>query len=196
MKKIYMIVLLGFIPALAISQTTYFVSPDTKVTLSGTSTLHDWTSNVNEVEGNVEIKEGFIKKGKIKNSKAISSVVLTIPVESIKSERGATMDGKTHRALKYETNPNIYVKFTENEITSLDGDTFLINALGTLNLAGTEKKVNLEVSGTAVNDNTYAFKGSYKLNMKDYDMVPPSAMFGQIVTGPEVTVNFELMVSK
>jgi hypothetical protein len=40
------------------------------------------------------------------------------------------------------------------------------------------------------------FAGAYKLNMTEYEMEPPTAMFGQIVTGEEVEIKFDLTVNK
>jgi hypothetical protein len=37
--------------------------------------------------------------------------------------------------------------------------------------------------------------GSRKLNMKDFNMVPPTAMMGTIKVGEEVTVNFNLTLT-
>jgi hypothetical protein len=56
--------------------------------------------------------------------------------------------------------------------------------------------VEFPVSGKQLSEDRLSFKGAYKLNMKDYDMTPPSAMFGQIVTGEEVEIRFELVVNK
>jgi len=37
-----------------------------------------------------------------------------------------------------------------------------------------------------------SFKGTLPLKLSDFNIEPPSAMFGQIVTGDEITLNFEL----
>lgn len=196
MIRLALLLVLVAVPGLTFSQSTFNVLKESTMTVSGTSTIHSWTSEVETIEGVIELKDGFAKKGKLKNAKAIKSVKILIPVTSIKSPRGATMDGKTYKALKSEQYPNIEFNLDQTTITSLEDNIFSTNSTGTLIVAGKEEKITLDVKGTLLTDGKYSFSGSYKMNMKDYDMVPPTAMFGQIVTGDEVTIAFELIVSK
>jgi hypothetical protein len=52
----------------------YSVSEETNMTVSGTSTLHDWTSEVNEVKGFVEVDENFAGDGKISVDEVVNLV--------------------------------------------------------------------------------------------------------------------------
>jgi hypothetical protein len=179
------------------AQTTkYNVSEETKMTVSGTSTLHDWTSEVNEVKGFVEVSDKFGKNGKVKKGEAVEVVSIRVPVKSIISPRGATMDKKTYDALKSEDNPEIIFDMKNCTVSSVDGDVFVVTAKGDLTIAGIIKKVEFPVEGKILSGDKMNFSGAYKLNMKEYDMEPPSAMFGQIVTGEEVEIKFELVVIK
>jgi len=58
------------------------------------------------------------------------------------------------------------------------------------------KEVTFPVTATKVNENSFRFEGSYSLNMKEYDVDPPSAMLGTIRTGEEVEIVFDLLVNK
>lgn len=174
----------------------YAVTDSTKMTVSGTSTLHDWTSKVTIVKGFVELDEKFAKNGKVKQGEIIELVSLEIPVKSIISPRGATMDKKTYDALKSEEHPNITFKLENNQVTSVNGEKFMLNANGRLTIAGVSKVVQFPVEGRLISDQRMGFTGAYKLNMKEYEMEPPSAMFGQIVTGEEVEIKFDLVVNK
>ena len=190
-------ILLIFFYTAAVSQTTkYAVSEGTKMTVSGTSTLHDWTSEVNEVKGFVETDAKFIKGGKVKKNEKIQQVKVIVPVESIISPRGATMDKKTYSALKSEEHPEIIFNMTENEVSELGAESFKVQTSGKLTVAGVTKDVSFPVEGKLLAEDKMSFIGSYKLNMTEYDMEPPSAMFGQIVTGEEVEIKFELIVNK
>ena len=180
-----------------ISQTVkYNVSEETKMTVSGTSTLHDWTSEVNEVNGFVEVDEKFGTNGKVTKKDLIHLVNITVPVKSIISPRGATMDKKTYNALKSEEHPEIIFNLRDSKISNINGAEFSVEAGGDLTVAGVKKQVNFPVEGKLISEDKMSFIGSYKLNMTEYDMEPPSAMFGQIVTGEEVEIKFELIVNK
>jgi polyisoprenoid-binding protein YceI len=180
-----------------IAQTVkYNVSEETTMTVTGTSTLHDWTSEVNEVKGFVEVDEKFASNGKIKKGEKIDLVSINVPVKSIISPRGATMDKKTYAALKSEENPEIIFVLKDSKVASVNGEVFAVEATGDLTVAGVTKKVEFPVEGKLLEEGKMSFAGSYKLNMVEYDMEPPSAMFGQIVTGEEVEIKFELIVNK
>lgn len=172
------------------------LNEETTMTVSGTSTLHDWTSEVNTVSGFVEINEKLVNKGKAKKGDEIALVSIVVPVTSIISPRGATMDKKTYNALKSEENPEIKFSLKDCKITSSSGSVFQIDANGDLTIAGETKSVTFPVEGNIISGDKMSFTGAYKLNMVEYNMEPPSAMFGQIETGEEVEIKFELIVIK
>ena len=171
----------------------YLVGEDAKMTITGTSTIHDWTSDVTEVRGSMTLDGKLLTRGSIKKGDKIKALSITVPVKSIISPRGATMDKKTYAALKSEGHPNIIFALDDNKVSSVEGGKFVITAKGDLSMAGVTQRIEMEVEGKKTDEKGYWFKGNKKLNMKDYDMEPPSAMFGQIVTGEEVEINFEVV---
>jgi polyisoprenoid-binding protein YceI len=74
-------------------------------------------------------------------------------------------------------------------------ESFTLDVTGNLNIAGHVEEVSFPVKGTKVGENSYRFEGSYGLNMKDYDVDPPSAVFGTIKAGEEVDINFNVLFS-
>ena len=92
----------------------------------------------------------------------------------------------------------LILKFLNPNVTAACGcgESFSVDAAGKLTVAGVTKDVAFPVEGKLVSDGKMTFAGAYKLNMTEYDMEPPSAMFGQIVTGEEVEIKFELVVIK
>jgi len=62
---------------------------------------------------------------------------------------------------------------------------------GILSIAGNEQEVEVAVTGQLTAEGQLTFKGSKALKFSDFDIEPPSAMFGQIVCGDEITVHFE-----
>lgn len=166
-----------FVAFTGFSQDQYKLSQESVLTINGTSTLHDWTVAANSIHGNLTYGEEVV------------DVTLQVDVSDIKSERGAAMDKKMHGALKSEQHPQIIFKF--QNITSTEGHA--IN--GRLTIAGEEQKVGLPAEITEL-DNGYRIKGNYTLALVDFGMEPPTAMFGQIVVGDKVTVNYNLVFVK
>jgi polyisoprenoid-binding protein YceI len=169
------------------------------MTISGTSTIHDWTSKVNEINGTYILNESITEKKLPKSGSIVESVKIEIPVLSIESPRGATMDNKTYNALKSEEHPNIIFEVTQDQIKSITdpkSDKFQLDVTGNLSIAGHTKQISLILDGQKVDENTLKFKGSIPIDMIAYDVEPPTAMFGQIKTGKDVTIDFELTLVK
>lgn len=197
-KSIFLTISFVLIYGLGIAQNAKLnvANDETTMTVSGTSTLHDWTSEVDTVKGFVEIGDKVVSKQKIKKGDVIALVSIIVPVKSIISPRGATMDKKTYAALKSEDHPEIKFELKDGEVTSVTGTDFQVNATGDLTIAGVTKHVAFPVDGKFVSAEKMSFSGAYKLNMVEYDMEPPSAMFGQIETGEDIEIKFELVVIK
>lgn len=175
MKNILTLLFLGF-GLVALAQETYSLSDESSLTIDGTSTLHDWTVTANTMNGAVKADGSSPKE-----------IDFEVVVADIISERGATMDKKMHDALKKEDYPKVFFKLTEVKDQSI--------VVGTLNIAGQEKTVEIPVKMDA-SEGALKFKGEQKITLQDYGMEPPTAMFGSIVVGDDVTVKFDLIFVK
>jgi len=179
-RKIFVTCVLISTTLAAFGQKPYSLK-SSKVSVDGTSTIHDWSSDVTKVEWAGQLTVDG------KNVKAIQNVVVTIAVEGIKSEKGGVMDEKTYEAFKSDQNPNITFKLTNATIT---GGT--VNANGTLTMAGASKNIVMNAAVKVLADGSVHLSGSQKINMKDYKMTPPKAVMGTIKVGEKVTLLYEL----
>ncbi|NKI26023.1 YceI family protein [Arenibacter sp. 6A1] len=182
MKNILLLLLLLPVVFISQAQEKYSLSPKSVVTINGSSTVSDWIVEANAMKGTIQNKENLIKE-----------LTLEVTVEKINSERGASMDKKLHSALKMEEHPQVTFKL--KELTEKDADASKGTIKGLLTIAGVTKDVVLscEIRKTG---KEYFIKGNKEINLTDYNIAPPTAMFGQIVVGENVTVNFDLVYSK
>lgn len=159
-----------------------------EMTIDGTSSLHDWTSQVTQVyaEGKVDLSGGALK--------GINSLVVTVPVTSIESGKNV-MDKKTYSALESDDHPT--VTYELSKVLSLDNayGSYTIKTEGDLTIAGTTNKVQMTVKGTLVESGVIRFQGSKSLKMTDFGIDPPTALLGTLKTGDEVTINFALTLN-
>lgn len=171
-------IMLASLPA--ISQDGFAVK-DFKVTIAGTSTLHDWESEATKLEasGSLELTGSQLE--------SINSLKVTIPAKGIVSPKGRVMDNKTYDALKADKNPNITFRL---EKATVNGSK--IQATGKLTIAGKTQTVNLNATSKTDSAGNITFSGSKPIKLADYDMEPPTALMGTIKTGEEVTVKYEL----
>ena len=151
----------------------YEVDPSqSSILILGTSSLHDWESEVKNYK--VTLITG-----------SENSLNVNIVSESIKSGKGI-MDDKTYEALQSKKFPHII--FTSTNVL-LDGNQ--ITAKGILNLAGANNEITIQ-SDLVRQGDILKVTGEKKLKMTDFQIEPPTAMFGSLVTGDEVTIQFEL----
>ncbi len=169
---------------------TEFALKLVKASIKGTSTLHDWESQVTEIEG----KGSFQVQDKLLST--IQDVEVKITVKGIKSEEGKKMDSKTYEAFKSEENPFIIYAFDNAEVNISASNVVTISAAGDLSMAGTSKQVVLKAVGKELSNGDLQLSVSQKIKMTDYGIKPPVMFLGTIKVGDEITVNFEFELTK
>jgi polyisoprenoid-binding protein YceI len=182
-NTLLVVILLALTTSLAFSQKAYSLKSH-KVTVDGTSSLHDWTSEVTKLEwaGQLTVEGTSVK--------AIQNVSVIIPVKSIKSEKGGMMDDKTYEAFIEEKNPTITFKLTNATVSGGN-----VKANGSLTMAGVTKPIVMNVAAKVMSDGSVHLSGSQAINMKDFQMIPPKAVMGTIKVGEKITLLFELVVT-
>ncbi|MBK6932320.1 MAG: YceI family protein [Saprospirales bacterium] len=155
------------------------------MSVKGSSNLHDWESQVNEVRatGSMSVDAGALQ--------SIQALTVEIVSKSIKSAKGSIMDKKTYDALKADKFPTITFKL-EKATVAKKGDSYDVSATGSLMIAGATNKVDLAVRGKVGSDGSITFTGSKKLKMTDYKIKPPTALLGTMTVGDEVEIVFKL----
>ncbi len=169
MKKLSITVALFFAIFMVNGQSFLLDSEKSSILINGTSSMHDWESEVESFK--VNLSEDFLN--------------LSLKGEDIKSGKGI-MDGKTYEALKTDDHPMITFQSRDLHLNETSA-----TANGTISIAGVKKEITitgkLEKSGSVT-----SIIGSQKLLMTDFGIEPPTAMFGSLTTGDEVTIDFKL----
>lgn len=148
------------------------------IMIYGTSSVHDWES---------EAKQYTITG--TKDDQSIKNLKVTIKTESIKSGK-SIMDDKTYDALLKDKYPNIIFQAGELKIAGSK-----VSGTGKLTLAGKSKSVAINGKVISNSNNQIQIEGSNKVNMTEYGIEPPTAMFGSLVTGEEVTIKYNITLN-
>jgi polyisoprenoid-binding protein YceI len=191
-KRLSAILLLATfsLPATMFAQTKYRVQ-SANITLSGTSTLHDWTMKANQATSDAVFQTAG--NDKIND---LTNLSFSMPAKSLKSEH-TLMDNNTYKALDVDKNPNISFVLTSADVTPIDATTYNIKAKGRLTIAGTTKETDLTATGKLnPADKSLQVTGAKKFKMTDYGVKPPTVMFGSIKTGDDITVAYNLKFVK
>jgi polyisoprenoid-binding protein YceI len=168
---------------------TDFSLKSVKATVQGTSTLHDWKSEITKIEfkGAVQTEGNMLK--------SIKNVEVKIPVDGIKSKEGKGMDRKTYKAFKSDQNPFITYTFSSAHVKQDTMHTVIIEVTGNLNMAGKTKPVSLTAKGKLLANGDLQLFVSKSLKMTEFEMTPPTAVLGTIKSGDEITLKFDLVLT-
>ncbi len=166
-----------------------FRSQSLNITISGTSTLHDWTEKSDK--GRCDVVLVLDNTDKLTS---LSSLNFTIPAESLKSGNNL-MDNNTYKALNTGKYKNITYVLSSADVTPVNATTYQIKVLGKLTIAGTTRETDL-VANAKYNpaDKSYTVTGSKSMKMTDYGVKPPTVMMGTIKTGNDITINFNTKI--
>lgn len=162
------------------------LSNNSSITLSGTSSLHDWDVEVESFSGNILFNDF--------ENMDISDIKINVISESLKSGKKG-MDKNTYKALKTKDHKNILFQFSKVEsISKIDDSSYRINGQGQLSITGVTKDVNIDFllskNDLENGEGTCSITGSCTINMTDFGIEPPKALLGTIKTGEVIKVKF------
>jgi|AntRauTorcE11898_2_1112593.scaffolds.fasta_scaffold00799_6 polyisoprenoid-binding protein YceI len=174
------------IVASAAAQTTIKLNNnESSIKVTGTSTLHDWTVEAEEAEGYASVQAGS-------ESESISGGRLQVVVDAMNSGKNS-MDKVLKKALKKDNHPEIVFEYTETlKMEPIDNRSFSLLSSGDLTIAGETRQVQLEMTGT-LRDGNLRLEGQKSFKMSEFNIEPPSAMFGTIKSGDKITVHFSVI---
>jgi len=168
------------------AKNTYILTRDYAVTIDGTSNLRDWQEKVGEVTGDMTATVNEDK------SIALRAIRISMKVLSIKSNIGRAMDNKTYEALKASAYPEIlFTVSAPVRLVQVRDCQAAIPVRGELALAGISKPMIMLVKTFAISQGVLQFEGSQTIKMSDYGVRPPTALFGTMRAGPDITIHFK-----
>jgi polyisoprenoid-binding protein YceI len=164
-----------------LAQERFVVAEQSKMVIKGTSSIHDWETNVTEINGS-----GVFAL----NSNSVESVnnfQMSIPVKSLESGKKG-LDNKVYEALKANKSPKIEFQFRDaNQITPGK-----ITVNGKMTIAGKSKDVQL-TSDYKVENGNVIVNGSHSMKMTEFDVDPPTAMLGTVRAGDQIQIEYNLV---
>lgn len=187
---LYVAILVSFITVQPAQAQTYSAK-SYKLTVSGTSTMHEWSSSATSVTvlGDFVLNNGVIEK--------INAGTVTIVTKSIKSNKNSgLMDSRTHEALKADKNPNITYVVTKVSNIQHSGNEATVTISGSLNIGGVSKPTDLVLKMVSLSNGDIEIKGTKKIVMSNHGIKPPSFMLGALKVGDEVTIGINVVLQK
>jgi polyisoprenoid-binding protein YceI len=173
-----------------------------KVSILGTSTIHDWTMDGQiiggfmEVPAGVEFDQSKTTLSGLTGGKLDARVETTIPVTSMKGSWSG-MDEPMQDAMNAKEHSEIKFKLTELTLKEphAAGTPFQFEAKGELSLHGVTNLISMPASIESVDKSRLKISGKTPLKMTDFKVKPPVKL-GIFRTGDEVTITFEWLVAQ
>lgn len=173
-------------PGFSFSQANYQFE-EANFYVTGKSTLTDWKAEASAVIGCPAELTFNSENGTIEH---FSFQVVT---KSFDGGRGSSMNEKIYKALRSSEFP--YIEFNQtapaSNIATEDGIGSDFESNGKLSIAGTSRDVRVFFKGIR-DESSFIFRGTHPLKLSDFNIEPPSAMFGQIQTRDDIVVHFEI----
>ena len=157
----------------------------------GTSNLHNWTMDAREISCSAK----FVFAGNNFQPQSLAALDLTILVHNLKSGE-SLMDSRAYTALKADKFNTMTLVLTSGSIVPGQKNLFQVKGTGNLSIAGTTRQVIVNAACQVNADGTIGCTGTEHLKMSDYQIKPPSFMFGALKTGDDLTINFSLILKK
>jgi polyisoprenoid-binding protein YceI len=176
-----------FVSANSNGQTKYQSAGGVKIILEGTSNIHDW-----DMKSDKGTCTGVFDLSNTGSLTGMSALNFVVPAESLKSEHSG-MDKNTYKALNTKKYASINFAAASASIKPA-GNAFVLTTKGMLTISGITKEVWLTANGVVNTDKSITYSGLYKLKMTDFNVEPPTAMFGTIKTGDNIVVKFNLVL--
>ena len=179
-----------------------------KVTIEGTSTVHDWVIEGKIIGGFFQVESSLRSDLTLRSVESVlgqtnpPNVEVFIPVTSLKSTVLAgreKMDEVMREAMRATDSPRITYKLTSMKLKGQvpeSGSPVKFDTKGELQVAGVTNVIEMEVTMERLEGDRLRFTGSKKLKMTDFKITPPAPKLamGLIRTGDEVTVKFDWIV--
>jgi polyisoprenoid-binding protein YceI len=190
-----------FFPALALSLALPVVAwtpakelltlqAESRLWVDGTSSIKSFSCKAGEVNAVVDAAPNGVAQIAL-GEKGVRAVRVAVPAAKMECGNG-TMNEHMLKALKAGEHKTIEFKMASYDV-SRGAEGIAGTLKGTLTLGGVEKQIAIPATGKSEGD-ALRVTGSYPLNMKEYELKPPTLMFGRIKVGETVTVKFDLLL--
>jgi len=161
--------------------------------IDGTSNIRNWDAEIKTVNAEFVMNEFDMSSLASLSADHFETLELSVPVEDIESGSGK-LTRNMHKYLKEKDHPMITFSLTTIDSVTVNGNKATIAANGIVNAAGVDHETNMTVDAT-FQDGKVTFSGTQPLLMTDFDIDPPTALFGTIRARDEIDIIYFLTFS-
>lgn len=166
------------------------LQPESKLWVDGKSSIKSFTCSAGDVSAVIDATPNGITKVAA-GEKGVRALRITVPADKLECGNG-TMNEHMRKAIKLKDNPIIEFTMSGYDVSkAADGVTGTLT--GTLKLGGVTKTIAVPAAARSEGSALHV-TGAYELKMSDFDLTPPSLMFGRIKVRDDLSVKFDLLL--
>lgn len=194
------------------AQTTLRPAEESRIWIEGRSNINQFECNAQQYDGEAIIRDSLLTQPQMpedtyRRSSADFGTVTTVtqsqqPIELQVEIQVAGFECGRQRmnrdltnALKADQHPLITFELHTVSSTQQDSATvanYQLQLTGLLTVAGTSNNIDLLATGEILNSGQLRARGEKSIRMTDYNVEPPSGLFGLVQAEDELTVHFDL----
>ncbi|MGM0507062.1 MAG: YceI family protein [Bacteroidota bacterium] len=172
------------------AQTTYNLGSESELAVEGTSNVRDWDGVASDLSGTLQLAGAVTSLDELQSAD-LNSLSLEIPVKGLENDSGK-LTKNMHKYLKEKDHPVITFKLTGVDELVVNGSTAELTSRGEVSVAGVTQPITISNEMSLQDDGTLVVTGVQDLKMTDFEIDPPTAMFGAIRAVDEVQVHYTL----
>ena len=177
--------------AFAVTTSPIDLQPESRLWLSGTSTVRSFECSATEFEARVDASPNAVTSV-LSGEKAVTAVELRVPTNRLDCKNG-TMNEHMLKAIKAKENPAIVFKLATYDLAKAS-DAVRVTLNGTLTLGGVDKPITLTANATQGPSGALRVAGTHELRMKEWGLKPPTLMLGTMKVDERITIGFDLVL--
>lgn len=154
-------------------------------------------SNVNSFDCKADQYQGEAIQNQDEESNTTNNLTLNVEIKVAGFDCGKQRMNKDLRdALKEKDYPNITFVFLNAEPVESTSDNPEFLVFGNLTVAGVTNEIRFNIFGEMLQNGSMRAIGNKQIRMTDYNVAPPTAMFGLVKVDNELTVHFDLVAKQ
>jgi len=177
------------------SASSFYLGLDSRLWIEGTSTVRDFTCEAGVVAATLRAGSGDDPLSLEGLNRAVGEARVQIPGGQLDCDND-TMNDHMWEALEVEEHPDVRFGFDDYRVVEQSGDSATLELPGQLTMAGVTRPHTVTASATPREDGSLRVAGSTAFPMTEWEVEPPSLMFGLMKVGDEVEVHFDLVVRR
>lgn len=192
----WLLILFGISGEVLHAQVQYIPQEESRLWIEGRSNVNQFECVAREYDGDAFLRRELSGDSQVPEAGDQISIRVEILVDGFECGR-SRMNRDLRNALKSSTFPMItfiYENAVQINSTPEPNGGMRFEVYGILTVAGNSQSVTFEMDGHYLEDGQIRATGKKEIKMTDYDVEPPTGLFGLVRAENELTVHFDLYV--